>query len=99
MKPFPSAEKFTAPPTATSPLPTSAPVRLWVVEMGNPRRVARITVRAAPSATASRKGAEPTMASGTSPLPENFFNNAWARKIAVIDPAKVMAVAQAMAVR
>ena len=41
----------------------------------------------------------PTKLSGTRPLPENFFSNAWARKIDAIEPANVVIVAQVIAVR
>ena len=62
-------------------------------ETGNPVRVARITVTPAARATEKRKPSEPTSASGTSPLPENFFNKACARKMAQTEPAKVVMVA------
>ena len=54
------APKFTAAPTATIPQPMMAPVNACVVEIGNPVRVARITVRPAPAATARTKYSEPT---------------------------------------
>jgi hypothetical protein len=76
-----------------------APVMPCVVEIGKPRRVARITVVAAPRATARRNCSEPTSVSGTRPLPENFFSKACARKIDAIDPANVVIVAQLIAVR
>ncbi len=58
-----------------------------------------MTVSAAPSATARRNCGDATSASGTRPLPENFFNSAWARKMEVIEPAKVVIVAHVIAVR
>ena len=92
---LPSAERLTPwKPTAAQPPPINAPSRPCVVEIGKPSRVARMTVRPAPSVTAKRKYSEPTSASGTSPLPENFLSSACARKIEVTDPANVVTVAQ-----
>ena len=76
-----------------------APVKACVVEIGNPVSVARITVSPAPAATARTKYSEPTNWSGTIPLPLNFFSSVCARKIDVIDPAKVVIVAHEIAVR
>jgi len=76
-----------------------APVMPCVVEMGKPKTVARITVMAAPSATASKNCSEPTSVSGTNPFPENFLSKACAGKIEAMEPAKVVIVAQVMAVR
>ena len=76
MKKFlPSAEKFTWLMPVAIPAPTSAPVSPWVVEMGKPSNVARITVAPAPNATARRKAGCVVNASGTSPLPENFLSS------------------------
>jgi hypothetical protein len=58
-KPLPSEEKFISSPTATKPQPIIAPVRACVVEIGKPVSVARMTVRPAPIATASKKYSEP----------------------------------------
>jgi len=69
-----------------------------VVETGNPVTVARMTVNAAPKTTARRKCSELTSVSGTRPLPENFLSKACATKIEVIEPAKVVIVAQPNAV-
>ena len=66
------------------------------MEIGKPRRVARITVRPAPSATARRKYSEPVKVSGINPFPENFLSSAWARKMEATDPAAVVIVAQVM---
>ena len=69
------------------------------VEIGNPVRVATMTVMPAPTATARRKYSEVTSWSGTRPLPENFFKRVWAKNIEQIEPEKVVMVAQRMAVR
>ena len=50
--------------------PVRAPTKPWVVETGNPRTVASMTVAPAPNKTASRKSSEVAIASGTIPLPE-----------------------------
>ena len=93
--PLPNELKLTPPvPAATKPQPIMEPSNPCVVEIGNPRRVARMTVQPAPIATARRKYSDPVKASGMSPLPENFFRSAWARKMEAIEPARVVSVAQ-----
>src|SRR5262245_43634958 len=93
----PSLAKLTCVPTATRPLPTSAPVKPCVVDTGKPITVANITVSPAPRATDRRKLGDAMMASGTSPLPEKFLTSSWAKKIEDTEPAKVVIVAHQMA--
>src|SRR5882672_9133968 len=95
---LPSAAKFTLLVPVTRPAPTSAPVRPCVVEIGKPSRVARMTVVPAPNATARRNSGCAVSASGTSPLPENFFSNDCARKMAAMLPVPVVIVAHEIAV-
>ncbi len=70
-----------------------------MVEIGKPVMVARITVAPAPNATAATKYADASAASGTRPLPENAVSSDSASAIAASEPANVVAVAQAIAVR
>src|ERR1041385_4837114 len=92
------APKLTFDAPLTRPAPTSAPVRPWVVEIGKPSSVARITVHPAARATAKRNCGWEVRTSGTRPLPENFLRSDCARKIAAMLPAPVVIVAQVMAV-
>ena len=80
-------------------LPSKAPKRLWVVEMGRPRRVAVKTVNPAPRTTAAMNSGAAISWSGTSPLPVKTVMSSLARKAADRDPRNVVTVAQARAVR
>src|SRR3972149_7837104 len=92
-KALPRTAKLTCEPTATKPAPTRAPVRLWVVEIGNPVIVATITVIAAPIATAVRNSGAVAMLWGTKPLPEKVFTSPYATNIEASEPANVVIVA------
>ncbi len=81
----------------TSWFPNRPPTRLWVVEIGNPKRVAVSTVAPAPIPTAIRKYTVPATSSGTRPLPEKLLTRLWAKKIAHNDPRNVARVAIVMA--
>ena len=59
-------------PTATSPAPIRAPMRPCVVETGMPSRVARSTVRAAPTPTAARGRMPSPTACGVSPSGDEY---------------------------
>ena len=84
---------------AIIPAPTRAPISECVVEMGKLSRVAKSTVQAAASATASPNPGADATAAGTSPFPLNADNSFPARNNAATDPSAVVAVAQISDVR
>ena len=67
------------------------------LDIGIPIFVAKNTVKAAPIAIEIANAGDWIKTSGTNPLPEKFFTSVLAKKIAAIDPAKVVVVAQVMA--
>jgi hypothetical protein len=96
-KELPKTAKLTWVPTATKPAPTSAPVKLCVVDIGKPVTVAIITVIAEPIATAVRNSGEIETASGTKPFPEKVFTSVCAKNIEPTEPANVVMVASQIA--
>ena len=72
---------------------------MWVVETGNPRRVASKLAMAAPIPTASRKSGRPTSSFGTSPLPEKVSISVPGMNKAARQPAAVVTAAQRTAVQ
>src|SRR3990167_708046 len=96
-KTLPKTAKLTCEPTAIKPAPTRAPVRLWVVEIGNPVIVATITVMAVPIATAVRNSGAVEILWGTKPLPEKVFTRPYAKNTEASEPANVVKVAHQIA--
>ena len=94
---LPRTEKLTSIPTAMIPLPTRAPVRLCVVEIGIPRIAASKTVVPAPNATAALKSGEEATKSGTNPLPVKLLTRVFARKMELTEPSSVVIVARRIA--
>src|SRR3989338_8165469 len=91
---LPKVEKPKSVPIAINPAPTRAPVKLCVVDIGIPVKVANKTVALAPKATANRNSGVPIKASGTSPFPLKVLTNSVAKKKAATEPANVVIVAQ-----
>jgi hypothetical protein len=96
---FPKLENPKFSPIAIHPAPTRAPVKLCVVEIGTPKFAVTKTVSPAPRITEARKAGFAITESGTNPLPLKVFTSFSAKKKAMIEPARVVAVAQARALR